>query len=403
MNYARCAYLAAFVISLSVPESTAGFYPIEGYETKWQNPVINTTYTARHQSVGATLTVTENTFFDGPVDKTTGKLEFFVNKRKSQEEKLGPMRDLGGLFIGLDKKKRTSVYINVSLPHSYTNHFTYIQKGPAKVFRKVSPTTDDMPKALCATEICRRSSCGNTEATLSWIKPALDVDATDWKLIIKKGRKVIHSSFLDTTNSGDPALPPLRGAAFQGPYLTSLDGSGNVQVDLRIDSMVSEEHSSYRVAFEKIYYFDKRKKQMKARVHYWGMACPRFARLKNDGSTQIISEDFQLEHDCWSDREHVSNQNGGPLQIWQWTKDNQLKNVSRDYPEEIRKHARAALNQYMAGKLSSQNDLIAYVGDLCLLGEEKKALAELKRLETPDMQPLHDHLISELRKKHYLR
>ena len=163
---------------------------------------------------------------------------------------------------------------------------------------------------------------------------------------------------------------------------------------------------SHVCSFERIYYFDKRSKKIKSKTHYWEGNYPRLADLKNDGQKQFITEDYKLESSRWTEREDANQRTGGPIQIWQWTKNNELKNVSRGYPGEIRKHAKACLGGYGTiehAAFPSESNIIAYVGDLCLLGETNKALSELNKLQTDKIKKAHVQIIQQLEQLGYLK
>ena len=87
--------------ALNMQVASAGYDPNDSYKVPWLDPRCETACPASHGSVKARLRIDANMFEDSPMDNTTAKLQFFVNSRKRQEEKIGSLRDISGPFIGL--------------------------------------------------------------------------------------------------------------------------------------------------------------------------------------------------------------------------------------------------------------------------------------------------------------
>jgi hypothetical protein len=391
---------------MTLPAAQA-YYPVDGYETNWLNPRMKTNSTASKGNLKAKLTVDSN-MFDGQVlDTTKGKLELYVDSKKVQTEFLGPMRGMNGPFLVENENGKKMVLVNVSLPRDADTRYYVYDFDPAKNrFKKRAPRHDSDVSSSSAVDIAysRANKFGSTSALLKW--NSLQTGTQDWEFEIHRGKDRLLSGSLerDFTFAG---LPPFKGVQFSGPFIASMNGTGDVQVDLRIDTSLNQPHNDHRVCFDKIYFYDKKTKKLDSYTHYWSGNYPRLADLRKNGKTQFVIEDYQIEHDCWTEEEQAVMVGAGPLQIWQWSQNKKkLLNVTRKYPDEIRKHAAASLAAYKESKktLSYPGDfyIISYVGDLCLLGEKHKALAELKRLQTANTKKMHKQILYQLKRNGYL-
>jgi hypothetical protein len=86
------------------------------------------------------------------------------------------------------------------------------------------------------------------------------------------------------------------------------------------------------------------------------------------------------------------------LQIWEWGKSNKLVNVTKQFPNEIKRHSRAALAGLKSGH--TLGNLLAYVGDLCLLNRKKLAIKELHRFNSDT--ETNDKITAQLKSANYL-
>ena len=400
----QSAFLLLTLGVLSGQVASAGYYPTDSYKVPWLDPRCETACTASHGSVKARLRIDANMFDGGPMDNTKAKLEFFVNSRKRQEEKIGPLRNVSGPYIGQNKRNRTEVAVDLSIPPSQSKPSGYYSFGYNHAKKKFQErgelqNQDEFLAATSKIDCLRKSQSGNTSATLSW-KTAASVGSNSWTIKIKRKNKLALSQKLELPMQPNEERAP-EISSCHGPFIASLDGSSEQQVDLRICAMMRDDLLSYTGTFEKIYYYDKRSRKMKSDLHFWGCTYPRLAKLKNNGKIQLIAEDYLLERECWNAREFSSKGLiwGGPLQIWQWRKQ-KLQNVTREFPAELKKHAKAQLDGNLGAKGDSH--IIAYVGDLCLLGETQKALSELKRLDTENTKARHTEILQALKSRGYL-
>ena len=168
-------------------------------------------------------------------------------------------------------------------------------------------------------------------------------------------------------------------------------------MDLHFNLVLNKDKGESTYYFEKIFCFDKAGRKLRSLTHSWGENNPRLAYLRHDGTKQFITEDYKLENDTFGD-------SGGPLQIWDLTRHHEMVDVTRQFPKEALKHAKAAMARYLDDKkqgIASEHYLLSYYGDLCLAGEKKKAETELRRGKE-GMQELCDKISAQLKKHGYL-
>ncbi|MBX9720026.1 MAG: hypothetical protein K2X81_01420, partial [Candidatus Obscuribacterales bacterium] len=287
-----------------------------------------------------------------------------------------------------------------------TRYYVYDFDPKANRFKKRAAHHDSDVSSSTAADIAyaRVNKYGNTNAALKW--NSLQTGTQDWEFEIHRAKDTLLSAPLDRSFSFN-GLPPFKNVQFSGPYVASLNGTADVQVDLRVDTSLNQPHNDHRVCFDKIFFYDKKTKKLDSFIQYWSGNYPRLADLRKNGKTQFVVEDYQIEHDCWTEASQAFMVGAGPLQIWQWSQyKKKLINVTKKYPDEIRKHAQASLAAYNDSKktLSYPGDfyIISYVGDLCLLGEKHKAVAELKRLQTPNIKMMHKQILFQLKRNGYL-
>lgn len=393
---AVCAFSLSFARQVSALDVDAS------YQTTWVDPHQRSVLTAQRGELKAELTRNQPIFSDSP-EKYIGGLKIFLNDKSVYEDYfLKEQRAINGPWLSKDKALRT-VFIDLmrpDVPYDYSETDTvygyHMDAQTRKVTKSVSKALPvDTEQANEKTVEVRDSEYADVQATLSCDIVSAD-SPTNWQLVIKKGDKVVFS--------GNPTTPDVSSDMERwnpprcyGPFVTSLDGSGNAQVVLYVEPVMTKGSGESTFYRQKIYYFDDASQTEKVVTTSFGEDNPRFLSIGKSAAMLLACEDWSLENDIWQG-------SAGPLQIWKWDQ-NKLINVAKDYPDEIRKHAKGSLARFLSDR--STNDkadcwLIGYVGDLCLLGESTKALTELDVYKTARTEKAHDQIIEQLKKHGYL-
>lgn len=389
--------LALLAMSQLVSPIADAYYPIEGYECNWKDPRIDTLVTASRNALTARLRVSDNIFAGGPADNVNGKLEFFLNTRKIQEETFAKMREIRGPYIHVNDRKRAETVVSLSVPPPEPSRdLAYLFSSKDQKFRKSYIEDCDYLSTSAKLHYVRSFSFGGTNAELSWSRSG-QLDAEGTTLRVQEGKsKLTLALQAEELKAADDHNP-----SYSGPYVLSLNNDGKKQIILRLETFTRDEISSYRVTYDRVYFKDEKTKKWKFASHYWSASYPRFADLKKNGKTQWISENYELSRESLALPGSEIDYSEGPLQIWEWSKDNKFIDATRLYPDEIRKHAQVCLARYKANS-SRESTALCYVGDLCLLGEKKKALAVLAAMETEKSKKLHGRIVKQLQKHGYL-
>jgi len=376
---------------------------IYGYEANWIDPRQESVFTTSLDKLKAELTVT-SPIFDTSPDAATGQLRIFSEAKHPYlilfRDK---RRSIEGPWIIHSENGEPRVVVDIQ-PVDKPGVTDVGQTTFAYKHDPSSGTFDKLPSRKLMVDVAQeagaisgtRIAAGrDITAKVQW--QALHRDNSHWTLNIKKGSKTLVSGPMKTDELGKVSRHGSSEPHCYGPYVRSLDGSGQPQIDLRYEIWVDKGKGETTIVYERIYFYDNRTRKLKSVTQFWGENNPRFADLRHDGRPRFVTEDWQLQHDAFNDF-------GGPLQIWEWTRRHKLLNVTRQFPQEIRKHAKVCWDEYQKeeGKERTNHLLLSYYGDLCLVGESKKAISALQKSQSAGEKELHQIILGQLRKYRYL-
>lgn len=399
-------FLACLALTLiSGQDAQADLISAPSYKAKWVTPIQQRIFNSKNSKTNATLVITQKIFDEGQAQtsgyltiKRYGKLKG-TDRYVSEKEKCDIVMLKGPMLAATGDEDEAGVEVRKQCYQKNFDYEYWFDAQKNKYIRR-DPSIEPGDESTQIGTISGKSlgTAGDTSAELRWTQKMYEFGGANWKLTISKGNKTVLSQriFPPENAGGSPQAdkaPENAGGSPQadktpecaGPFVsTALDSSHNVLVDLRMARVVK----SARLNCEIIYYFDKAARKFKSTVHEWGLNAPRLADLRGDGQLVFVTEDWNLS----------KPEMGGPIQIWRWSAAHKLNDFTKQYPEEIKKHSQAALKQWIKEK--RQTSLLAYIGDLCLLGRTKFALSELKRLN-PTADVL-DKIIAALKREHYM-
>jgi hypothetical protein len=388
----KAAGLVLALLTLSSPMAKADLTGAPSYRTNWVTPSQKRIFTDTQGEVKAQMIVKRH-IFEGGDPKTNAKLTI-VRKGKlagsdSYVSKKGAriVNVSGPRLIATGDQDEPAIRVQKQC-YEEVHQYEYTYDDTTGRYKRGEPSLDasdirSQPNTM--TGFCT-ATAGNTTATLKWKQELFDFGGSDWKLQIKRGRRVIFTKLLDPP-ALDQAKQDKTPECF-GPYVTtSIDPRRKTLVDLRMTRIV--DHA--RLGCEVIYYYDRASRKMKCSTHEWGLNAPRLADLRADPDNEqidFVTEDWSLSKPDMS----------GPLQIWEWGKSNKLVNVTKQFPNEIKRHSLAALAALKSEH--TRGNLLAYIGDLCLLNRKKLAIKELHRLNSDT--ETNDKITAQLKSANYI-
>jgi hypothetical protein len=392
-----CAYLTT-----SMPQAL-GVDVCNGYTTNWVDPHLESVFTSTVKPLKAVLSVNDPLFSSSP-ETCTGRLSIYLNSKRAFNEKIrGAKRFINGPWI-VDTDKHEPIVVLYKCPldrPGVTNEgetsFGYLYDAAKKRFTKMTPPKSWADSAQEAPAVkCRRTATSsNTSATVKW--DSQNRNNSNWTLRISRQGKTLVSGPMPTVNLSKQDRPVWSTPRCYGPFVVSLDGSGEPQVDLRYELVLNKGKGSSTYYFERIFYYDEKTRRMKSVTRRWGENNPRFADLNHDGRLRFVTEDWGLMNAAF-------NEDGGPLQIWEWDKSHKLVDVTRQFPDEVKKHARFAREPYLDRQLPELDTpkLLGYFADLCLLGKQGEVRSLLRRGKTPTTRHAHKQMLAQLKKHGYI-
>lgn len=382
-----------FALSLALISAQAAHANTIGgatYNPNWVLPTQKRIFTAADSKVTARLTVTRNIFDEGNA-KTSGKLTIVrlgkfsgSDSYVSQKGKADIVNISGPMLAAIGDQDEPAVEVHKQC-YQKLYDYEYAYDDRTKRYEKRTPSIDLSDISSQHTIINGNSfgTAGNTKASLHWHQKIYEFGGSDFRLVIKKGNRVLYSDAIEPPVLADEKRDNTPECF--GPFVTTqIDPAGKVMTDLRVTRIVG--HA--RLGCELIYYYDRAAKKMKLSTHEWGLNSPRLADLKGDNKIEYVSEDWELSKPNM----------GGPIQIWRWGKANKLVNVTKQYPLEIKQHMNACLKQWKIDH--TRSNVLGYVGDLCLLNRKAMAIKELHRLNSDT--ETNDKITAQLKAAHYL-
>lgn len=382
-----CSFFGSQALALDVDSS---------YQTTWFDPHQRNVLTAERGPLKAELTVNQPIFSGGP-DRSIGGLKIRLDNKVIYEDRYPKdQRLIDGPWLSDDESSPT-IFVELMRPDSPGDYsesqkvFAYKVNSDNNWVSKTVATTYaiDTKQANEKTMAIRDGEYGGVEATLS--SNSLSTKNLDgWQLVISKGNKKLlaENPVTPDVSSNEERWNPPR---CHGPFVTSLNNDGKVQVVLMFETVMDKPGGCYTVYSQKIYYIDEAG-EVKSTTTSFGAINPRFVSIGQPSVLRLISEDWSLARDIWEE-------DPGPLQIWKWDK-NKLVNVTKEYPEEIKKHKDGVLARYNQDKSSCW--LLGYIGDLLNLGEKDKAFSELEAYKTQTTEKYHDRIIEQLKQHGYM-
>lgn len=381
------------LLSTACPSALADLTAAPSYKTNWVQPKQQRLFTAADDKIKAKLIVSRNIFDEGEA-RTSGKLTILRNGKfagsdryMSQKGKEDIVNISGPAIAAIGNEDENAVEVHKQCYQEITDYeYTYNDK--TKRYDRGKPSID--PGDISAQKSHPTwgnsfSEVGNTRAALHWKQNLYEFGGSNPTLTIKKGRHILYSAAVEPPSLAGSDERKDKVPECFGPFVTTqIDPAGKVLTDLRVTRVVG----SARLGCEIIYYYDRTSRKMKISTHEWGLNSPRLADLRGDNKIEYITEDWSLSKPDM----------GGPIQIWRWGKGHKLVDITRQFPNEIEKHAHAAYAQWK--KDHTRASLLAYVGDLCLLNQKKSALKALHRMNSDT--ETNDKITAQLKDANYL-
>ncbi|HEY9679077.1 MAG TPA: hypothetical protein V6C76_13795 [Drouetiella sp.] len=398
-------FCASASLALSaVAPAHADLVAASAFNTDWYQPMHKRTFTASNSKVQAELELTEHIFDEGKAD-TSGKLTIIRNGKRFSADKYESKKDVadivtvkGPIFAAIGDQDEPAIEIGEQTYQS-SDYYEYFWDDAKGKYVKQKPSIElgdiaSQPEAKNIQGFSESSSAGLT-AALTWQQQFGTFGGSGWHLKITRGKECVFDEDIQP-----PDLPSEDGRVDKepecfGPLVsTSISPQNDAVVDLRMTRIVG--HA--RLSCEMIYYYDKVTKKMLLSTHEWGLNSPRLAQIDPCTYAPEIPCNYQIQYvtEDWS----LSKPDmGGPIQIWQWdNKVHQLVDITKKYSSDIERHAKAAREQFE--KERSYASLLAYCGDMCLLGHQQEMLADLAKLN--QATETNDKIIAQLKSAHYM-
>ncbi|CAN5485913.1 hypothetical protein BH10CYA1_BH10CYA1_23620 [soil metagenome] len=381
-----CLSLALIPTQSAHADLTAAPY----YNTNWVQPTQKRIFSSQNSKVKAKLIVNRYIFDEGK-SKTSGELKIVRNGKLAGSDSYVSKKDVadivnisGPMLAAIGDQDESAVEVQKQCYQKIDN-YEYSYDDTNGHYERREPSVDDLGSQPCQINGNSTGTLGSTKATLQWQQKISEHGGSNWKLLIKKGNRTLYCKTVEPpVFAGDEGRTDKTPECF-GPFVTNqIDGRGKVMTALRVTRIVG--HA--RLSAEIIYYYDRAARKMKVSTHEWGLNSPRLADLYENGQIEYVTEDWNLSKPGM----------GGPIQIWRWGKGNQLVNVTKEFRSEIKRHSHSALAQLKVDH--TRGNLLAYVGDLCLLNRKMTALKELHRLNSDT--ETNDKITAQLKNAHYL-
>lgn len=386
-------FIALTMVLMACPAAQADLTSALSYQANWVRPKQQRIFTNRDDKIRAKLIVNRNIFDEGD-PQTSGKLNILRNGKPAGSDRYVSKKGLsdivnltGPAIAAIGNEDENAVEIHQQCYQKITD-FEYAYDDRTRRYERGTPAID--PGDIAAQHTYpiwgnSFSTVGNTRASLHWNQKLYEFGGTDTHLTIRKGRKTLYSAAVEPPDLPGTEKRKDNSPECFGPFVTTqIDPKGKVMTDLRVTRVVG----SARLGCELIYYYDRPTHKMKVSTHEWGLNSPRLADLNGDSKIEFVTEDWSLSQP----------EMGGPIQIWRWGKGHKLIDVTRQFPQEIRKHSRAAYAQWK--KDHTRATLLAHVGDLCLLNEKTAAMKALHSMNSDT--ETNDAITAQLKKAHYL-
>lgn len=192
-----------FALSLALISAQAAHANTIGgatYNPNWVLPTQKRIFTAADSKVTARLTVTRNIFDEGNA-KTSGKLTIVrlgkfsgSDSYVSQKGKADIVNISGPMLAAIGDQDEPAVEVHKQC-YQKLYDYEYAYDDRTKRYEKRTPSIDLSDISSQHTIINGNSfgTAGNTKASLHWHQKIYEFGGSDFRLVIKKGNRVLYS------------------------------------------------------------------------------------------------------------------------------------------------------------------------------------------------------------------
>jgi len=402
-----CLIPASFACRTNAVEGYWMSPPLSGYghvitdpKDNFLNPDVKTDYTSTIDGVTAMMTVINSAFTtDGcrtAQSKCAATLKIFKKNVLLMTKNYSGFQYLSGPSLAANLRGTPpTVTVDVVDPREEYHNYNFVKKTG-----KYNETIDgpepavDENRAEPPIFAVRVASHGDVSAEMKWnaMWGNLNNGGKSFDLKIKQGANVVWSGALPLEV---PSRDSERSIEAFGPIVLPLDDVKRECVLARFSVPIKENGVENLTTVDFVFYSDGGK-EFRSFKQTWNGTPPHLADHDRDGKVEFITQDYEFAKKLWLAKDSpLKSGTGGPMQIWRWNK-NRFDNVTKQLPNELKRHAASSLKQFKSEPDHPECYLLGYVGDLCLLGEKKNALNVLDQMATPNTVKMKSEIIEQL-------